>query len=353
MATLPPGALPQVQVGGTPGLGMVRRIRRLTVGGLRLFEDDTIAFGDGGSGPDLHLVVGDSGTGKTTLCHALRLALYGTTPWVSAANVSLPRHMATDGPVSATVAATVETDDARHQVERTLTEETADGQGDATVGPPRVDRWTGEDWTAVDDPSASARRLAPPETEAILVNDPGLQRGAQPAGWAPVAQELLTAAAAGRSASETDPVTPPGLWDEFQQRVSAYVDIVGPAPRHAVELDAEPFGLRVSATGDSDAAVGGLPTGASIQLGLAMTLAAGDCARLPQWFDVPFGRLDGDAAARAIEGFEVAARRRQVVLLPHQGTFVEQQGLARNAATAHRLELVADHRARISGLEPN
>jgi len=331
---------------------MGRRIRRLTVGGLRLFEDDTIAFGNGGSGSDLHLVVGDSGTGKTTLCHALRLALYGTTPWVSAANVSLPRHMATDGPASATVSATVETDDARHRVERTLTEETAEGQGNATVGPPCVDRWADGDWTAVDDPAASARRFAPPETEAILVADPGLQRTAQPTGWAPVAQGLLTAAAAGRSTPEEDPVTPAELWDEFQQRVSAYVDIVGPAPGHAVELDEKPFGVRVSANGDSDAAVGGLPTGASIQLGLAMTLAAGDCARLPQWFDVPFGRLDGDATARAIEGFEAAARRRQVVLLPHQGTFVEHLVLAENAATAHRLELVADHRARISELEP-
>jgi hypothetical protein len=340
---------------------MLTRIRRLDLDGLRLFRDEGLETGGPDAGPDLHVVVGDSGTGKTTLCHGLRLALYGTTPWVSAANVSLPLHEATDGPATATVSAAIERGDARYRVERTLTEETPDGQGDATVGPPRVERWCGGAWTAVDDPSASARRLAPPETEAILVNDPGLQRAAGPAGWAPVAQGLLTAAAAGRSAHEDDAVTPADLWDRFRRRVHAYVDIVGPAPGYEVTLDDAPFGVTVSAAEASDGPTTegagtptrGLPTGESIRLGLAMTLAAGDCGMLPQWFDVPFGRLDGDATGRAIEGFEAAAERRQVVLLPHQGTFAAWPELRRNARTAHRLEPVADHRATISDPEPS
>lgn len=330
---------------------MLTRIRRLDLDGLRLFRDERLELGGPDAGSDLHIVVGDSGTGKTTLCHGLRLALYGTTPWVSAANVSLPRHEATDGPATATVSAAVESDEACHRVERTLTEGSPDGQGDATVGPPSVDRWSGGEWAAIDDPSASARRLAPPETEAILVNDPGLQRAAQPTGWAPVAQGLLTAAAAGRSAHEDDAVTPADLWDRFRRRVTAYVDLVGPAPRHEVVLDDAPFGVRVSAAGDSDEPTRGLPTGEAIQLGLAMTLAAGDCAMLPQWFDVPFGRLDADATGRAVEGFETAAERRQVVLLPHQGTLAERPELPRNAATVHRLELLEGDRATISPLE--
>lgn len=330
---------------------MLRRVRELTAAGLRLFDDGTLAFGDAGPESDLHLVVGDSGTGKTTLCHALRLACYGTTPWVSAANVSLPRHEATDGAASATVAATVETGDARHRVGRTLTEETADGQGDATVGAPRVERWADGDWTAVGDSAAAAEELAPPETEGILVNDPGLQRVAQPTGWAPVAQGLLTAAAAGRSATGDGTVTPADLWDGFRQRVEAYVDIVGPAPRYEVALEEEPFGIELSPGEDSDAPVRGMPTGESIQLGLAMTLAAGDCARLPQWFDAPFGRLDGDARARAIEGFETAAGRRQIVLFPHQGSLAAHPDLPRRARTAHRLELVEEFRAVVSPLE--
>ncbi|WP_276261118.1 AAA family ATPase [Haloglomus litoreum] len=331
---------------------MLTRIRRLALDGLRLFQDERLELGPPPSGPDLHLVVGDSGTGKTTLCHGLRLALYGTTPWVSAANVSLPRHEAADGPVPATVAAEVEAPNGHHRVERTLTEGTPDGSGDASVGPPRVERW-GDDgpWLDVEDAETAARGLAPPETEAILVNDPGLQRVAQPTGWAPIAQGLVSAAAAARGAPDGERATPSDCWAEFRTHLERYVDVVGLASRYEVSVDDEPFGVAVAPADGSPAGRASMATGETIRFGLAMTLAAGDVAGVPQWFDAPLGRLDRTARTGAIAGLEAAAERRQVVVVPHQGSLAEHPDLRRAAATEHRLELVDTDRGTITRVD--
>lgn len=328
---------------------MLRRTRRLDLDGLRLFRGEGLEL-EPPTGPDLHLVVGDSGTGKTTLCHGLRLALYGTTPWVSAANVSLPVHEDADGPVSATVSAEVEGPEGRYRVERTLTEGTPDESGDAEVGPPRVERPADGSWLEVADGEAVASGLAPPETEAILVNDPGLQRVAQPTGWAPIAQGLLTATAAARSEPDGERVAPADLWNEFRTRVEAYVDVVGLTPRYEVSIDDEPFGLAVSRADGPAGGRASMATGETIQFALAMTLAAGDVAGIPQWFDAPLGRLDHGAREGALAGLETAAARRQVVVLPHQGSLAEHQDFRRVAASEHRLELVDAYSGTITRL---
>jgi DNA repair exonuclease SbcCD ATPase subunit len=97
---------------------MLRRIRGLDLGEFGTFADEGVNFGGGGSAHDLHVVVGDSGTGKTTLCHALRLVLYGTTRSVSAATVSIPAHESAEGPATATVSAELDATDGRCRAER-------------------------------------------------------------------------------------------------------------------------------------------------------------------------------------------------------------------------------------------
>jgi hypothetical protein len=325
---------------------VLRRVRGLSLTRFRAIADGELRFGSDGSAPDLHVVTGGTGTGKTTYCHALALGLYGTVDWVSAANASLPAHDATDGPVTATVAADVETTDGRCRIERDLTESDPEARGDVTVGPARVERQDGSDWRAVDDPTEVTARAAPPETESLLLTDPGLRRAAGPAGWAPVVQGLLGAAAAARSARDGAPVGPADRWPTFRERLDTYVDIVGPAPRHEVATGTEPFAVDVGDEGS-----GSLPTDATIQLGLVLTLAAGDCTGLPGWFDAPFGRLDGDAVDRAIEGLATAAERRQVVVLPHEASVAGHPALADRAATEHHLELVDTHRAAVRGPE--
>lgn len=332
---------------------MLRRTRRLDLDGLRLFQGGGLEFGPPPAGPDLHLVVGDSGTGKTTLCHGLRLALYGTTPWVSAANVSLPVHEDADGPVSATVSAEVEAPDGRYRVERKLTEDTPDGSGDASVGPPRVERHEDGSWSGVADGEPVASGLAPPETEPILVNDPGLQRVAQPTGWPPIAQGLLTAAAAARSEPDGGRDALGDLWSEFRTRLEAYVDVVGLTPQFNVSLDDEPFGIAVSEADSSAGSRASMATGETIQFALAMTLAAGDVAGIPQWFDAPLGRLDHAAREGALAGLETAAAGRQLVVLPHQGSLAEHQDFREATATEHRLELVDTYRGTITRLGDN
>lgn len=148
-------------------------------------------------------------------------------------------------------------------------------------------------------------------------------------------------------------VSPVDLWDEFRTHLGDHLDTVGPAPRHEVAAGAEPFEVRVSADGESPGPGGGMPTGEAIRFALAVTLAAGDCVGLPQWVDAPLGRLDRDARAGVIEGFEAASQRRQVVLLPHQASLDAHPELTRYAATGHRLEPVDEYRAEIAELEPN
>jgi hypothetical protein len=325
---------------------VLRRVRGLSLSRFRAISDGELRFGPAGSGADLHVVTGGTGTGKTTCCHALALGLYGTVDWVSAANASLPAHDATDGPVTATVAAEVEATDGRCRVERTITESDPEARSDVTVGTPQVERHDGSDWRAVDDPTAVTARVAPPETESLLLTDPGLRRAAGPAGWAPVVQGLLGAAAAARSARDSGAVGPADLWPTFREHLDAYVETVGPAPHHEVTTGAEPFTVDVGDEGS-----GSLPTDATIQFGLALTLAAGDCAGLPGWFDAPFGRLDGDAIDRAIEGFVTAAERRQVVVLPHEASVAGHPALSDRAATEHHLELADTHRAAVRGTE--
>lgn len=330
---------------------MLARIRGLSLGAFGVLADGHLEFGPGHSEHDLHVIVGDSGTGKTTLCHALRLALYGMARSVSAATVSLPVHEATEGPAAATAAVDLETSDGRYRVERTVTEPAPGEAGEPTVGRPRVQRRDGAAWRDCDDPAADAGRLAPSETEALLLNDPGLHRAAGPAGWAPTVRSRLAAAAAARAARGDDTVSPADPWGEFRSRLEAYVDLVGPSPRHEVTTGAEPFEVRVAPDGESAGPRAGLPTGEAIRFALALTLAAGDCAGLPQWFDAPFGRLDEDARASAIDGFEAAAERRQVVLLPHDASLAAQPELTRHAATGHRLTPIDEHRAGISDLD--
>lgn len=332
---------------------MLQRIRGLALSDFGLFADEAVQFEAAGSAHDLHVIVGDSGAGKTTLGHALGLALYGTTRSVSAATVSIPVHETTDGPATATVSAEVDATDGRHRAERTLTEPEPGEAGEMTIGAPRVQRQDGTAWRALDDPKEAVRRLAPPETEALLVNDPGLHRAAGPSGWMPLVQGRLVAAAAARSAFDDRPVSPESLWDEFRTHLEDYVDTVGPAPRYEVAHGSEPFDIRVTEDGGSAGPGAGMPTGEAIRFALAVTLAAGDCADLPQWFDAPLGRLDADARASAIEGFETAADRRQVVLLPHEASLDAHPGLTRHAATGHRLELVDECRAEISALDSN
>lgn len=332
---------------------MLRRIRRLALRDFGLFADEKVRVEAAGSAHDLHIIVGDSGAGKTTLCRALGLALCGTTRSVSAASVSIPLHERVDGPVTATVSADFDAADSRYRVERTLTEPAPDEAGEPSVGGLQVQQQDEETWRDVDGPDEAVHRLAPPETEPLLVTDPGLHRAAQPTGWAPLVQGRLTAAAAGRAALEDRSASPESLWDEFRTHLDDYVGTVGPAPRYEVATGTEPFEVRVTSDGESVGPASGLPTGETIRFALAVTLAAGDCTDLPQWFDAPLGRLDTDARASVIEGFETAAERRQIVVLPHEGSLAAHPELTRNAATGHRLELIDQYRAEIVALDPN
>lgn len=319
---------------------MLSRINSILLDDFRLFQDEQKIEFDAAS-PDLHITTGASGTGKTTLCSAIRIALFGeSTRLTTTSDVSWPAHDEGNSIPTATIRIDFDTADNRYRVERTLTEKGTVSDSDVIVSDPRVNLYH-ERTSAVDSATDTLSHLAPSNAASLFLVDADALAEAPATWWDNFAERLLRASAAYQAVPGHSNLTPETMWEEFCAALGEYVDEMGFSRQCEIEPASTPFTFRTAGTRDetpgTDLPISSGPE--ATQLALAMTLAAGDCAGVPQWFDAPIGCLDRDASGRAIDGLEAAAAQRQIVLLAHSSRSRRVPDIDRNAATVHRLEM--------------
>jgi hypothetical protein len=316
---------------------MLHCIRELSLIDFRLFQNaQTLSFETGS--PDLHLVVGSGGTGKTILCDALRFLFIGEQNTRRTSDVSWPVIQDTEAPVSATVRAELEAAGTRYRITRTVTEQGTIEERDQTVDDAHITQYQDGKWNDIENQRQLLETICPQGAlPLMIVHDEELSEF-QAKGWEAVTKQLLTASAAVQATNST-PSDSGALWEDFCSAFEGYVAETNLSQRFEVAPEETPFTIKIGHSGidAQSSSTPPLPAGEATQLALAIVLAAGDCADIPQWFDMPLARLDDIAAPNVVTCFETAAMERQIGLFSHPTSVTRLSGI--ETATAYHLEL--------------
>lgn len=313
---------------------MLQRLQEVSIEQLGVFQSTQRLQFDAGT-PDLHLIVGANETGKTTLLNVIKIGLFGELPDTHYPLVSAqPPDSLEDLPRSGRVSLDIETDTGFIRLDRRVTAQETDGQIREAVGVEQRATTTESD----DSQPGATEELIPPAAAELVFNDGTVQHGK--GSWDAYLEHLLTTAVNCRS----DVTLVTGLWDEYRQTLQPYIDRIGPTPRYQVQLSDQPGSIQIlsETPGQSSDAPANMASGQRIQLTQALRLAAGECAQVPQLFDMPFGRLSNQNIDRMISGFRHAARSRQIILFSHTASGERLADQEFTTATTYWLERDGD-----------